>query len=103
MENIFFNNTFSNKEILEQANYILKNKSTIRATALYFRIPKSTLHHNLKHKLKHINLKVFFEVQELMKNNFKIKHIHGGESTKRKYQQLKEIININDKIEAINF
>ena len=88
--------------IINLANYILENKTTIRATATAFGIPKSTVHNNLSKNLKLINYKLYSKVQNLLDENFNIKHIHGGESTKLKYLKLKQLININDKIEAIN-
>ncbi len=81
------------------ANYILENHTTIRATASHFKIPKSTVHHLLSKKLKHINYKLYRDVQKLMEENFSIKHIHGGEATKKKYEKLNQEINLNDEIE----
>ena len=93
---------FANNEIiLDMANYILENHTTIRATAREFNTPKSTVHHNLSFKLKYINYPLFIRVKKLMEENFSIKHIHGGESTKNKYQKLKEEINKNDEIEIL--
>jgi len=34
-----------------------------------------------------------------MEENFNIKHLHGGESTKLKYEALKKEINKNDEYE----
>lgn len=93
---------YSNERTLKLAYYILEKQTTIRATAKVFGIPKSTVHHDLSTKLKYINYSLFKEVKQLLKKNFNIKHIHGGESTKLKYQKLKNEININDKISAIN-
>lgn len=86
--------------VINLAYYILENQTTIRATAKTFNIPKSTVHHDLSTKLKYINHNLYKQVKNLLKNNFEIKHIHGGESTKLKYQKLKNIINKNDEIEA---
>lgn len=86
--------------VINLAYYILENQTTIRATAKAFNIPKSTVHHDLSTKLKYINHNLYKQVKNLLKNNFEIKHIHGGESTKLKYQKLKNIINKNDEIEA---
>lgn len=90
-----------NEQILKQAFYLIENHSTIRATAKIFNIPKSTLHHNLSTKLKYINLSLYREVKKQLNENFKIKHIHGGESTKLKYEKLKKNINLNDIFENI--
>ncbi len=86
---------------IKLAYYILENHTTIRATAKAFNIPKSTVHHDLSTKLKYINYKLFLEVKKLMEENFSIKHIHGGESTKQKYEALKKEINKNDESEAL--
>ncbi len=88
-------------EIIKMAYYILENNTTIRATAKEFNTPKSTVHHNLSVKLKYISLPLHKQVSKLLKNNFEIKHIHGGESTKNKYLKLKQIINKNDEAEFI--
>ena len=47
-------NDISNRPII-LANYILENKTTIRATAKEFNIPKSTVHHDLSVKLKYLD------------------------------------------------
>ena len=88
--------------IINMANHILENKTTIRSTAKSFGIPKSTVHHNLSKKLKDINYSLYMQVKILLVENFNNKHIHGGESTKNKYLKLKQNININDEIEALN-
>lgn len=85
------------------AYYILENQTTIRATAKAFNIPKSTVHHDLSTKLKFIDKNLYKKVKTLLQQNFAIKHIHGGESTKLKYKKLKEQININDEMEIINY
>jgi len=96
-------NNFDNEtKIIAMAEYILDNKTTIRATAKEFNIPKSTVHNLFSTKLKHLNYQLYKEVKQLLDENFRIKHIHGGESTKIKYLKLKQIINKNDEIEALN-
>lgn len=80
-------------KILKMAHYILENKTTIRATAKAFDTPKSTVHQYFNTKLKHINFSLYKDVKKLLTENFKIKHIHGGESTKNKYQKLKQVNN----------
>ena len=92
---------YNEEEIVQMAHFILENNTTIRETAKEFNIPKSTVHHNLSKKLKYINLKLYEEVKNLLKNNFEIKHIHGGESTRIKYEKLKNEINKNDEIEFV--
>ncbi len=80
------------------ANYLLANKTTIRATAKEFSLPKSTVHHDLSTKLKYINYPLYLKVKKVLERNFSIKHIHGGESTKQKYLALKKQPNKNDEL-----
>ncbi len=89
------------KRTIMLANYILDNRTTIRATAKVFGIPKSTVHHDLSTKLKYLNYSLYKDVKKLMDENFSIKHLHGGESTKQKYEALKKEINTNDIYENI--
>lgn len=98
---IFYKRNIDDNQVLEMAYYILDNQTTIRATAKFFNIPKSTVHNYLSTRLKSINKNLYEELQTLMEKNFSLKHIHGGESTKKKYEKLKENININDKFEGI--
>lgn len=87
--------------ILKLAHHILDNRSTIRATAREFGLAKSTLHHYLSVRLKRINYGLYSKVKTLMDENFSVKHIHGGESTKHKYEQLKNNINKFEETEAL--
>ena len=96
------NKSNNEQQIIDMATYILKKNTTIRATAKAFNIPKSTVHNHLSVNLKNINSNLHNEVKDLLDANFRIKHIHGGESTKLKYLKLKNEINKNDEIE-LNF
>lgn len=96
------NNFDTDERVISLAYYILENNTTIRATAQVFNIPKSTVHHDLSVKLKYINYPLYKDVKKLLENNFNIKHIHGGESTRKKYEKLKLLNNKNDEIEIFN-
>lgn len=77
------------KEIIQrisnEKDFILKTKSTIRQTAKVFKISKSTVHKDLHERLKEIDLKSFEKIQKLMQNHIDVRHIRGGESTRKKY------------------
>lgn len=83
------------------ANYLLENKATIRSTAKEFGLTKSTVHHDVSIKLKYINYKLYLKVKNLLNQNFSIKHLHGGESTKQKYLALKNQPNKNDELDSL--
>ncbi len=70
-------------------------------TAKVFGVSKSTVHYDLSTKLEFINYKLYQQVQKLLKENFRLKHIHGGQATKIKYEKLKQEINKNDEFELL--
>ena len=77
--------------ILEEGKYIVKSKNTVRETAKVFNISKSTVHKDMKEKLKEINYDLYKAVEEVFKYHIEIRHINGGEATKQKYLKLKSI------------
>lgn len=75
---------------LEYAWYIVENNATIRATAKQFGVAKSTVHYDLKNRLKYYDQELYLKVKEILQNNFNEKHIRGGLATRQKYLQEKE-------------
>lgn len=77
------------KRVVEEANYILKTGDTIRSTANVFQVSKSTVHKDLHERLAQIDKKLYLRVDKILKYHMDIRHIRGGEATKRKYQDNK--------------
>ena len=73
------------KRVLEEANYMIKTGSTVREMALIFNVSKSTVHKDLHERLLDIDNSLYLEVDKILKYHTDIRHIRGGESTKRKY------------------
>lgn len=82
-----------NKEITERvkelADYIISTKKTIRETAKMFKISKSTVHKDISERLKELDFNKYTTVENIFKEHIEIRHILGGQSTKRKYQKIK--------------
>ena len=74
-----------NTRILDEANYYIKNKSTIRKTAEHFNLSKTTIHNDLSKKLKHINSKLYDTYLLYATINQLEAHTRGGYKTKLKY------------------
>lgn len=81
-------NSLITKRVLDEANFILETKKTIREIAKIFNVSKSTVHKDLHERLIDIDLKLFNEVDNILKYHIDIRHIRGGESTKRKYKKI---------------
>lgn len=76
-----------NRRVLEEANYILKTGDTIRTTAKAFCVSKSTVHKDLHERLARIDNKLYENIDKILKYHTDIRHIRGGEATKKKYQK----------------
>ena len=68
--------------------YIIENNSTVRQTAHFFGISKSTVHKDIITKLKYINPSLYSEVKKVLEKNKAERHLRGGEATKRKYKSM---------------
>lgn len=73
------------KRVLEESIYIINTEDTIREIAKKFNVSKSTVHKDLTDRLKEIDNEVYIKVSNILKYHLDIRHIRGGESTKRKY------------------
>lgn len=73
--------------------YIVANNATIRQTAKVFNAAKSTVHYDLKNRLRHYDYNLYMQVKKVLDNNFSEKHIRGGWATKQKYIHEKEVEN----------
>lgn len=82
------------KELVERviacADYIIETKNTIRDTAKKFKVSKSTVHKDLQKRLIEIAPEKFDQVSEIFKSHIEVRHIRGGQSTKKKYQLRKQ-------------
>lgn len=78
------NRIISNR-VIEEANYIIRTKETVREVAKVFKMSKSTIHKDLHERLKDINIELYEKVDKILKYHTDIRHIRGGESTRLKY------------------
>ena len=76
------------KRVLEESKYIIKTNRTVREIAKVFNVSKSTVHKDLHERLNDIDYDSFLEVEKILKYHTDVRHIRGGESTKRKYLNL---------------
>lgn len=78
------NNRIYNR-VISEAKYIILNDKTIRETSYIFGVSKSTVHKDMRDRLYLIDKLLYEKVSNIMKYHTDIKHIRGGESTKRKF------------------
>ncbi len=71
--------------VLFESQYIIDTNETIRNAATVFGVSKSTVHKDLRDRLWEIDKDMYEKVSSILQYHVDIKHIRGGESTKRKF------------------
>lgn len=73
------------------ATYLVDNNATVRSVAAHFGVSKSTVHKDVTQVLKRVNKPLYYKVQQVLAVNKQERHIRGGEATKRKYSNIKDL------------
>ena len=81
---------YISERVITLAEYIIENKSTVRATAKKFGISKSTVHKDVSERIWEINKSLARQVEAILCENKADRHIRGGIATKHKYEELKK-------------
>ena len=71
-------NFILNKRAITLGQYILKTQYTVRETAKFFGISKSTVHYDVSKRLKKVDNSLYEKVNIILQNNFNEKHLRGG-------------------------
>ncbi|MFW5780443.1 MAG: sporulation transcriptional regulator SpoIIID [Bacillota bacterium] len=71
---------------IRAAEYIIENNATVRQAASYLGYGKSTVHTDVTERLRDIDTDMYNAVRKILYNNYELKHIRGGESTRKKYK-----------------
>ena len=90
--NAYFYAYYSTEEkerCIKLAEYMTIHESTVRATAKYFGISKSTVHKDLTERLQIIHPQLYEQVRKIMEVNKAERHIRGGKATQDKYRSLR--------------
>ena len=82
---------YISERVITLAEYIIENKSTVRATAKKFGISKSTVHKDISERLSKINPSLFSKARLILDENKAERHIRGGMATKKKYLNMLNI------------
>ena len=68
------------------AQYIIENRTTVRAAAQKFGISKSTVHKDISERLPQFDRVLYQQVKEVLEVNKAQRHIRGGIATRKKYR-----------------
>ena len=76
------------ERVIELANFIVENNSTVRGAAKKFHVSKSTVHKDVSERLLRLIPALSKSVQKVLNENKAERHIRGGQATKEKYMRL---------------
>ena len=71
--------------VIDEANYMIDTKKTVRDIASIFNVSKSTVHKDLTERLKEIDNILHDKIRHILQYHTQIRHIRGGEATKLKF------------------
>ena len=77
--------------------YILATGATVRDAAKVFGVSKSTVHKDVHERLRSIHPGLFLDVQQVLKYHRAVRHLRGGDATKRRWQRIREEQTGNDR------
>lgn len=66
--------------------YIADTGATVRAAANHFGVSKSSVHKDMDQRLAQTNQTLYLQVREVLSYNKSVRHLRGGEATRRKYR-----------------
>lgn len=70
------------------AQYMLETRATVRQAAAKFGLSKSSVHKDMCQRLPKIDARLARQVATLLEYNKAVRHLRGGEATRRRYQGL---------------
>ena len=74
------------RRTLDIADYMLRRRATVRQAAAAFGLSKSSVHKDMDQRLPLLDPQLSRKVTALLRYNKAVRHIRGGESTRRRYQ-----------------
>ena len=75
------------ERVLLEAKMFLEKKTTVRGVAKILGISKSTIHKDFIERLEKIDFKLYDDVMKLLQYNKEVRHIRGGQATKKLYEE----------------
>lgn len=72
------------------ARYMLEHRATVRQAAGFHGLSKSSVHKDMIARLPQIDARLGREVAALLEYNKAVRHLRGGEATRRRYREQRD-------------
>ena len=76
--------------VTEAAEYIRATGATVRVCAKRFGVSKTTIHKDMRERLKEISPALYAQVSQVLAKNKAERHIRGGEARREKYEKTQQ-------------
>lgn len=73
--------------VIEEANIIINTNTTLRSLSRRIGVSKSTIHSDMRTKLKNIDKDLYLKVNQVFLEHIKTRHYLGGLATQKKYKK----------------
>lgn len=77
------------ERIEKTAAYVIRHNATVRAAAKVMGVSKSTVHTDMSVRLAETDRESYKKVKEILDKNREERHVRGGESTRKKYRNMR--------------
>lgn len=74
-----------NDRCIRLARFVAENGATVREAARFVGVSKSLAHRELTIRLKYLDQALFCQVRKQLLYHKAVRHLRGGEATKRKF------------------
>ncbi len=71
--------------------YIADTGATVREAARHFGVSKSSVHKDMDERLPRVSVTLAGQVKQVLSYNKSVRHLRGGEATRRKYDSLHKV------------
>lgn len=78
------------RRCLEMARYMASTGDTVRGTARRFGVSKSLAHRELTGRLRRLDAGLYRQVRGLLQYHKAVRHLRGGEATRRRFLSKKD-------------
>ena len=82
----------------EEARFILATGATVRRCARKMGVSKTTVHKDMRIRLREISRGLYEEVGEILDNNRAERHLRGGMATREKYLRRQSEVQKDDAV-----
>ncbi len=75
------------QRVLTVTDYMVSHNATVRATAEWYGVGKSTIHKDVSERIERLNPELAKAARQVLECNKAERHIRGGLATREKYRR----------------